>query len=216
VATPARLLDAATREFAARGLDGARLADIASTAGITRPSLLHHFPTKEALYAAALERAFVALSSLVRQAIAPEGEVTPSFRARFDVLVRSFVAFAATDPEVCRLLLRTIVADDHPEARSALVAHAAPVLADVARFLEEDGRHDVRDDVPVQAALMGVIVDVLARAAAGDAVRRALWGEGDGATHALVTHALLAPPALPGAVRSLRPVRSAHALPERP
>jgi AcrR family transcriptional regulator len=192
VATPARLLEAATHAFATHGLDGARLADIASSAGITRPSLLHHFPTKDALYAATLERAFVALAALVRRAIVVEPGARPApFRARLDALVQAFVAFASTDPEVCRLLLRTIVADEHPEARAALVGHAAPVLADVAGFLELEGGDDVRDDVPVRAAMMAVIIDVLARAAAGDALRQALWGDPEGATRALVDHALL-------------------------
>jgi hypothetical protein len=136
-------------------------------------------------------------AAITGQAITVDDTSAPSgFRLRLHNLVGSFSAFAATEPEVCRLLLRTIVADDHPQARAVLVEHAAPVLDDVAHFVEREGAACVRPGVPVRATLLAVIVDVLARAAAGDVLRAALWGASDAATHALVDHALLDSPPL--------------------
>lgn len=51
-----RILDAAKKVFAARGFRGGSLNDVAVLAGYTRAGLLHHFPSKESLLLALLER----------------------------------------------------------------------------------------------------------------------------------------------------------------
>ncbi|MCI8210610.1 TetR family transcriptional regulator [Pseudomonas sp. S25] len=52
----AALLDAATVIFARDGYTSASMRDVATLAGITTVGLLHHFPNKEALLAALLDR----------------------------------------------------------------------------------------------------------------------------------------------------------------
>jgi AcrR family transcriptional regulator len=54
--TAERILDAAEALFAQRGYAGATLRDVATRVGIRTPSLYNHFPNKESLYAAVLER----------------------------------------------------------------------------------------------------------------------------------------------------------------
>ena len=56
-ATQKRLLDAAEREFAQRGFAGARLKDIASSAGVQTTLIHHYFSDKQGLYRAVLDRA---------------------------------------------------------------------------------------------------------------------------------------------------------------
>lgn len=53
--TRARILEAALREFSGLGLAGARMDQIAATAGVNKALLYYHFDSKEKLYVAALE-----------------------------------------------------------------------------------------------------------------------------------------------------------------
>lgn len=60
-AVPARsrreeILDAASALFAERGYHGASLRDISRRVGISHPGMLHHFPSKDALLAAVIDR----------------------------------------------------------------------------------------------------------------------------------------------------------------
>ncbi len=54
--TAGRILDAAEELFAERGYAGTTLRQIATRVGLRNPSLYNHFPSKESLYAAVLER----------------------------------------------------------------------------------------------------------------------------------------------------------------
>ncbi|QCK88142.1 TetR family transcriptional regulator [Phreatobacter aquaticus] len=58
VATRARILNVATREFANKGFEGARTDDIADRARINKRMIYHYFTSKEQLYLAVLEEAY--------------------------------------------------------------------------------------------------------------------------------------------------------------
>jgi len=64
--TRARILDAATAEFARYGLGGARVDRIARRAGANKRMLYYYFGSKEALFLAVLEASYAAIRSAER------------------------------------------------------------------------------------------------------------------------------------------------------
>jgi len=51
-----RLLDAAIRQFRVKGYDATSVDDLCRAAGVTKGAFFHHFPSKEAIALAAIER----------------------------------------------------------------------------------------------------------------------------------------------------------------
>src|ERR1700758_189075 len=68
-----RILDAAMRVFRRHGFRRSSIEQAAEEAGLTRQALYHHFPSKEALFRAAIERLYEkALTAEVAAAKAAE------------------------------------------------------------------------------------------------------------------------------------------------
>lgn len=59
--TKERILNAATKVFAKKGFDGARVDEIAAAARINKQLLYHHIGNKDGLFTAVLERAYVSI-----------------------------------------------------------------------------------------------------------------------------------------------------------
>ncbi len=64
------VLEAATAEFAARGLAGTSTEDVARRAGISQPYLFRLFPTKKALFLTLVERCFQQVADAFTEAAA--------------------------------------------------------------------------------------------------------------------------------------------------
>jgi AcrR family transcriptional regulator len=67
-----KILDVATREFAEKGLAGARVAEIAEQAGVNKQLLYYYFGSKEGLYSAVLSSTVSTARSVIVGR--PEGE----------------------------------------------------------------------------------------------------------------------------------------------
>lgn len=95
--TPDRILDAAEELFAARGLAGTSVRDIASAVQLNPASLYNHFPSKQALYEAVLERGVRPLLEVLEEAA--QAESTDP-----DSIIEAVMAHLAETPQLPRLI----------------------------------------------------------------------------------------------------------------
>jgi TetR/AcrR family transcriptional regulator len=91
-ATRARILNAAMKEFAAKGLDAARIEDIADMAGANRRMAYYYFGSKEGLYLAALEASYFQLVEVEEaidvEALGPIEAIEAMITAKFEHYVK--------------------------------------------------------------------------------------------------------------------------------
>ena len=89
-ATRKKLLTAARREFAASGLAGARVDEIAARAGVNKQLVYHYFGDKDALYLAVLEWVYEEIRAQERklnlEGLPPQHAIKRLIEASFDHL----------------------------------------------------------------------------------------------------------------------------------
>jgi AcrR family transcriptional regulator len=125
-----QILTEATRLFAAHGFDGTSLKDIADAVGIRKPSLLYHFPSKEALHAQVLEQVLAHWNDVLPRLLLAAARDT-----RFEGVMEELVSFFLHDPDRARLLVREVM-DRPEEMRARLATYVSPWIGVVAEQID--------------------------------------------------------------------------------
>ena len=131
-ATRSRILDTAAKHFAEHGLSGGHVDAIAATAGVNIRMIYHHFGSKDGLYLAVLDNAYLGLR---------EQELRLDYSALrpLEGLLRLFEfvhAHFAAHPELIRLMTGENLLHAAYLKRSRQVAtRSSPVIALIADLL---------------------------------------------------------------------------------
>ena len=127
------ILEVASQRFAEHGYSGTSLNEIADEVGIRRPSVLHHFPSKEALYRAVLIESLAGWTALVEQAIEGTREGWP----QVERMLRAAFQFFEERPDFVRLV-RWAALEGGPILREELNVLLKPLFERGAAFLERE------------------------------------------------------------------------------
>jgi AcrR family transcriptional regulator len=150
----AKVEKAATELFAARGVDGVSIGDIAAAAGVSQGALYRHYPSKEDLAWSLFSTAYLRMGGeldaiRVRQ---------PDLQTQLGAMVAHFCALYDRDPALFRFMLLAqhgLLPRVPPDLRT-------PVHAVADAVTEAAGKGDVisapLDPVAAAAAIMGIVL----------------------------------------------------------
>jgi AcrR family transcriptional regulator len=128
-----QLLGAAREVFVAHGYHAAAMDEIAERAGVSKPVLYQHFPSKRDLYLALLEHHTDELFEATRRALAS----TSDNKQRVAATMEAFYAFIDSESESFRLVFESDFTSD-PEVRELLETMQRRCAEAVAEVIEED------------------------------------------------------------------------------
>jgi AcrR family transcriptional regulator len=164
---------AATQLFATLGYEGTSLQAIAERVGVTKQTLLYHYPSKDALRRAVLEQVFAHWRERLPQML----EAVTSGHGRFEALTRELVRFFDTDGNRARLLARELL-DNPEEMRRLLADNLKPWVLLVAQYIREGQKSGIiHADLDPEAYVLNVIMLVLSNASVSSLAESVLGSE---------------------------------------
>src|SRR5436309_11327024 len=152
-----QLFEVARERFAQQGFHATSMDEIAEAAGVTKPVLYQHFPSKRALYVELLEDTGRQLLTMLADAT----ERAPSGRDRVQLGFRAYFDFAVGQRAAFRLLLGTAIRSDPEFAR--IVEEILDAAAETISTLIEIPASDEQRLV-LASALVGMAESVGRRA----------------------------------------------------
>jgi len=125
-----RVLAVALSLFAENGYRGTSLRDIARRIGIKAPSLLHHFPSKEQLYVAVLDRIFEGMEESAQNVLSGRGGYRECCRAA----IIGAIDHIASRPDSMRIIWHEMT-EESGVGRQLLKRRVPPLFAMGVNFI---------------------------------------------------------------------------------
>jgi AcrR family transcriptional regulator len=156
----ASVLRAGLVSFATNGYAGTAMGDIADRAGVTRAVVYDHFPSKKALYLAALDAQRALFLGHVGAAITSDGAPGTRMRSTMEAVF----AFADRYPDAWRLLF-TSSRNGDPDVDAAWEEMSRSLTSGVAELLADDlARRGIDPDDERGLILVDMLVGALTAA----------------------------------------------------
>jgi TetR/AcrR family transcriptional regulator len=130
-----RIIEAAIAEFARKGLDGARVDEIARRSGINKTLLYHHVGNKDRLFTAALEATYQTIRERQRDFVARQMDPETGVRQ----LVHLLMSIWVEHPEYGKLLASENFHGGKHVKRSKLIGGMYQQLVDALNDLLQSG-----------------------------------------------------------------------------
>jgi TetR/AcrR family transcriptional regulator len=174
VSNAEQILRVATELFATLGYEGTSLQAIADRVGVTKQTLLYHYPSKEELRRAVLDQVFGHFRERLPQML----QAVTSGKGRFDALTQELLVFFGTDDNRARLVLREFL--DNPDGMRRLLAeNMRPWLLLIGQYVREGQALGlIHPDVDPEAYVVNVNLSLLTTIAVRTVGRDLLGTEG--------------------------------------
>jgi len=114
--TEEKIFEAATEVFVEKGMDGARMQDIATQAGINKALLHYYYRTKEKLFTAVFEM----IARKIFKKFAPVFDENLSLEDKIRFFFREHISFLQENPRLPGFILNEV--NRHPERIKKLLA----------------------------------------------------------------------------------------------
>ena len=152
-----QILEAAVRHFAQHGFSGAKTKGIAQDCGVTEALLIHHFPSKKALYRKILDSR---MGHPLSEIFPPFSRFGRDDAAFFHFVAANLLARMESEPLFTRLLLFSAL-EENRLARDFVDRRVRKSLGYIARYLarrRSEGAFRNLDPVVTARAFLGMVV----------------------------------------------------------
>lgn len=151
--TRENLLEKAELLFSQKGFNGTSIKDVSAEVNVSKQGLLHHFPTKEKLYAAVLSEAALYISSHVNDVVSKQTNTKHQLLSVFENLLNA----EGRVYRVIVLLIRELL-DNQERANTSNKWYLRPFLdqlVDIAKTSQGEGQLSNSDSLALVYHLLG-------------------------------------------------------------